>query len=162
MTQIQVDVLGLERLRRKLRDVPEAIRPLMTEAGGFAHGKAREYAKPHPVDKGTLAEQMKFRLASGAIPLEARIYPARSIAGIARTVEEGRRPGKPPPAATIARWAKRHGYPVISAGFQLQREIRRRGTKGVKMFERAAKETEAKLPELMRNVARQIETRWGR
>jgi len=157
---MRIEVQGQERIVRKLHEVPQAVRPFMQKAGEFAHAKAREYAKPHPSCRGTLAEGMEFKLAPGAIPLEARIKPARRIMGISMTVEEGRRPGKPPPAATIGRWAALRG--IMVSGWKLAQQIRAHGTKGVFMYKRAAEDTERKLPEFLRDAVKEIERKWGR
>lgn len=155
-----VEVEGVESLVRKLERVPTAVRPMLEEAAKFAHGKAKEYAKPHPVDKGTIADKVKFKIAPGAVPLEAFVFPAKQVMGIALTLEEGRRPGKRPPAATIERWARRHG--IAENGWVLAQRIAQRGTKGVKMFERAALDTERELPKIVGKAAEKIEREFGR
>jgi hypothetical protein len=154
-----VEVEGVDRLRRKLDASKVPWRAVIEDAAKFAQAKAAEYAKPHPVDTGALGAKISFKLSASPTALEAYVRPNRAVVGLARTVEEGRRPGKPPPAATIERWARRHG--IRESGWKLAQEIRRRGTKGVKMFERAAKETEKKLPELIGKAAKAIERKFG-
>ena len=158
MSRIEVDVRGLRRLSRKLEEVPGATRDLMERAVKFAHEEARKGARPHSVDKGTLAEGLRFEIAPGPVPLQARVYPTRRIAGIALTVEEGRRPGRRPPVEAIGRWARRHG--IATNPWRLAREIGQRGTKGIKFMARAVELTKRKLPELVREVGKEVEGRW--
>jgi hypothetical protein len=160
---ITVTVEGLDALKRKLGGATEPIGGIVREAGIFAREKTAQYAKPHAADKGTLGAGITLKLGAGAVPLEATIAPNSRIAGIAATVEEGRPPGKRPSVDRIERWAWAHGYlPRGSRGWKLAQQIAQRGTKGVKMFEHAAKDTEGKLKELIGKAAREIETRFGK
>lgn len=159
---ITVTVEGVDALKRKLGGVMEPIGGIVREAGIFAHEKTATYAKPHAADKGTLGQGITLKLGAGVVPLEATIAPNSRIAGIAVTVEEGRPPGKRPSVDRIERWAWAHGYlPRTSRGWKLAQKIAREGTKGVKMFEHAAKDTEAKVKELIGNAVRTIERKWG-
>jgi hypothetical protein len=158
-----VEVQGLVELRRKLDRATEPVGDLIREAGEFAQKKTAEYAKPHPADKGTLGQGITLALKGTPIPLEAYVRPNRRIAGIAATVEEGRPPGKRPSVDAIERWAWAHGYLARGKrGWKLAQQIAERGTKGVKMFERAAVDTERKIAELVGNAAKAIEARFQR
>lgn len=162
MSTLIVEVQGLDKLVGKLGHVTDPVGTLVKTAAEFAHKKVKEYAKPHPVDKGTLAAGMQFELAGQGTSLHARVFPAKAIGGIALTVEEGRRGGKPPPIASIERWGVAHDFIVKGQGYQLQQKIRAAGTKGVKMFERAAKETDKALPGMVEATKKKVEQDWGK
>jgi hypothetical protein len=160
MSQFTITVEGVEALEKKLGGVMEPIGGIVREAGIFAREKTAEYSKPHAADTGALGRNITLKLGAGAVPLEATIVPYRAIAGLAAKVEEGgahRVPAKP-----LALWARRHGYigPKQSVG-PILLAIRQSGTKGVKMFEHAAKDTEAKVKELVSAAVSAIERRWG-
>lgn len=157
MSRITVEVKGIERLTRKLDEVPRAVRGIMERATKYGREEAARRAKPHPADTGGLGRTVKFMVDPGPVPLHARIY---TVSGIAPTVEEGRKPGKPPPVAAIGRWARAHGIAVNP--WLLARQIRARGTRGIKFMSGAAEETQKKMGEFMREAVREIEGRWGR
>ncbi len=157
MADITVEIKGIERLTRKLEEVPQALRGVMERAVEYGREEAGKRAKPHPVDKGTLGRSVKFAVDKGAVPLHARIY---TKSGIAFTVEEGRRPGKPPPVAAIRRWAKAHGIAVNP--WLLAQQIRARGTKGIRFMAGAAEATQKKMGDFTKEAVREIERRWGR
>jgi hypothetical protein len=159
---IVVTIEGVEALQRKLHGATEPIGGIVREAGQFARDKTAQYAKPHAADKGTLGQGITLKLSAGVVPLEAVIAPNSRIAGIAQTVEEGRPPGHRPSVARIERWAWAHGYlPRTSRGWKLAQKIAREGTKGVFMFRHGAKDTEAKIKELVGKAARAIERKFG-
>jgi hypothetical protein len=158
---ITITVEGVEALKKKLGGVTEPIGGIVREAGIFAREKTATYAKPHAADKGTLGQGITLKLGAGAVPLDATIAPNSRIMGIAVTVEQGRPPGKRPNVDAIERWAWAHGYlPRASRGWKLAQQIAKTGTKGVKMFEHAAKDTEAKVKELVSHAVSTIEKRW--
>lgn len=166
MSQVSVHVEGLDKLVVKLAHVTDPIPHLLQEAGEFARDRVKEYAKPHPVDKGTLAEGIRFELAGKGVNLQALIKPAYSIWGIAEVVERGRFPGRPPTVDRFKRWALLHRYitpvPYLAEGeaWKLTRYIAHHGTKGVRMFARAADETDKKLPALVADTTARIEKEW--
>jgi len=161
MSAITVEIEGLDKLVKKLGHVTDPMGDLVKEAGEFAKKKVREYAKPHPVDKGTLAAGMGMELTGKGVAMRALISPAHAIWGIAQTVEEGRRAGKPPPIKSIERWGVAHGFINKGEGYKLQIEIAAHGTKGVKMFERAAKDTDKALPKMVEESKKRVEAAWG-
>jgi len=159
---IVVTVEGLDQLTRKLRGVTEPIGGIVREAGIFAREKTATYAKPHAADTGALGQKITLKLGAGVVPLEATIAPNRAVAGLAWKVEVGQGPGKAPPTKAIGRWGKRHGYLSRTiTPWILAQKIAREGTRGVHMFEHAAKDTEAKVKELIGNAVRTIERKWG-
>jgi hypothetical protein len=156
---IIVTVEGLDALKRKLGGATEPIGAIVREAGIFAREKTAQYAKPHAADTGGLGRKITLQLSAGAVPLSAMIIPHRPVRALAEKVEEGGNafvPMKP-----LTRWARRHGYigPKESA-WHISRLIAQRGTKGVYMFEHAAKDTEGKIKELVGKAAAAIERKW--
>jgi hypothetical protein len=157
---ITVTVEGVEALKRKLGGITEPIGGIVREAGIFAREKTAQYAKPHAADTGGLGRKITLELGAGKVSLEATIIPHRPVRALAEKVEEGGAtfvPWKP-----LKIWATRHGYvrPGNSV-LAISALIRARGTKGVHMFEHAAKDTEAKVKELIGNAVRSIERKWG-
>jgi hypothetical protein len=159
MVKMSVEVEGVQRLTRKLEHVLDPLQPELVVLVRGIEAKAREFAKPHAVDKGTLGYTVKSEIAPQGRALYelARVY---TRSGIAQTVEEGRRPGKPPPVKAIARWAVLHG--VSTKAWHLVQDIRQRGTRGVFFMSRAAEWGEREVERTMRNIALEIRRRWGR
>lgn len=131
-------ITGTEQLEARLRRMGklDAVKDLVHDAARLGHERVQEYARPHPVDTGGLAQGITVQFRE----LEALVTPGRRVVGIAYTVEEGRRPGRRPPKAAIARWATRHG--IGTPPWVLATRIAKEGTRGVHMFERAAKDVE--------------------
>ena len=154
---VEIDLKGDKALRRKLGVLLSPTRPMMEELVGFVQGEAKAGTKPHAVDKGTLGNTVKSSLSPEPVPLSARVF---TRSGVARTIEEGRKPGKPPPVAPLERWASRHG--ITENAWKLVQQIRRRGTRGVFFMRKAAEAGQRKAPELIRKAAQQIERNWGR
>lgn len=133
----RVRVTGLDALREQLRNKKFLFRPTrrLIEAAGMAARKtAQRAAKPHPADKGTLGRAilMTFRDNNQTAVVDV----PRRIAGIAFTIEEGRRPGRRPPYTPIKRWMISHGIIPEGKGtskrIQFMRDtIKQRGTKGI-------------------------------
>lgn len=148
-----IEVRGNEELARRLERAGrlEPVRDLVEQAAARARELAARYARPHPADTGALGRAVEVRIQG----LEALVTPARRVAGIALTVEEGRQPGQRPPKAAITLWAGRHGIGVDP--WVLASRIAREGTRGVRMFARAAEETEQWLRAQAGSVAARVE-----
>ena len=167
MSQMEVKVVGLIKLENKLRHLPSGIRPFFEKVGTFGQARMAKYAKPHPVDKGTLAEGVEFDIRGEARPLQmethigfvGRGFGSRSsMANLAETINRGRRPGKPPSFKAIRRWLKSHHYAANPRA--IQRVIAQRGTRGVGFLEKAEKDVRKEIPKLIDEVARAIEREW--
>lgn len=168
MANITVEVRGVQELQRKLAQVPADAVSFLEEATVFAERVAEAGTKPHPGDLGKLAHGNTIRseLVGKPAPREGRVFTHSTVA---IEVHEGRKPGRPPPVKAIKRWAGRHnitsstkGGDQTKAAFRIARAIGRKGSKGVPYMEKAAEETQAKLPELVRQAERRVESRWGR
>lgn len=118
---VTVEVLGLEGLRRGLSGAPKVMERevrgameaslLSLEADMRANG-AR--------DTGRMTGSVSHRIEGSGVALTGRAGPQVAYAFY---VERGRRPGRYPPIAAIAGWARRHGI----APFLVARAIARRG-----------------------------------
>ena len=102
----------------------------------------REVARRTPVSTGLLR---------GSIFSAQQGQPVRWHRGVVGTpnkyapyVEAGRRPGRMPPVAVLARWAQlKLGDSRL--GYVVARAIARRGTKGAHMFKNAARDNLARV-----------------
>ncbi len=171
MSRFDVEVRGLERLERKLKEVPGAMRDLLDRASSYAEEQAEDAAVPHPGrDKGIWGrgrEVIKREMSAGAVPLHATVFTRAVIPIVA---DEGRRPGgRRPPIRLIKVWAERHGITsstrgggLSTAAFRIARGMVGFGSKGIGFMKKGAAATERKLPEIVRDVARLVEERWGR
>lgn len=164
---VSVTVIGGETIAAQLRAVPSSVRPLFESAAKFGREEMAKRAKPHPADKGTLAEAVTYELSGGGVALHARVgiigrgHGMRSsLGGLAPTVNYGRRPGRPPSIKRIKAFLKSHGYDMNPRVKQMM--IARGGTKGVLFLEGAAEALGKKLPELIREMEREIEAKWKR
>jgi len=162
-----VTVIGGEAIAAQLRRVPESVRPLFEEAAKFGREEMAKRAKPHSADKGTLAEAVTYELSGAGVSLSARVGiigrgqgMRSSLGGLAPTVNYGRRAGAPPSIRRIKAWLKSHGYHANPRAVAAL--IGQRGTKGVFFLEGAADALGKKLPELIREMEREIEAKWGR
>jgi hypothetical protein len=167
MSQIQVDVKGLDKLVAKLGHVQNPLKPLFKKAAQFAHGQVKKYAKPHAADKETLADGMKYELLGGAATPYARIFPATPIVGIANVVEAGRKPGKQPRYQSLKGFVVSHNYPLLAvlgvnkAAYKMALGIKAHGTKGVFFMQHASEDTQKEMPKLVNEAKKQIEKEWG-
>lgn len=154
MLKIDVDVRGLDALRKKLGPglYEDALTEYLTEATDLGQKVARDGIKD---DTGALARSVLTEVK----PLSARIYSALPYAV---PVDQGRRAGaQMPPPNALRGWMRRHGMGDVSP-FVLARSIARRGIKG-RFFLRAAKaRIERETPNLLRRAARTIEQKWRR
>lgn len=161
MSRARFEIKGIPRLLERMRELPLVSREIMGEGLRYAQDRAQEFAKPHPVDKGTLAGGMKFEIAPSAVPLSGRVF---TTSNIAPTVEEGRKPGQAPHSDQIRPWVESHRslLGITGTAYAVAREIGRRGTRGVKFMARAVEETNKKLPEIVRTAEQRMLARWNR
>lgn len=117
--QIDVRIEGLEKLQAGVAAGPATlaseVRTALTAGSLLVEGTARSLA---PKDTGRLGGSITHQISG----MTSRIGPSVAYGLF---VEKGRRPGKPPPVAAIAPWARRHGVNP----FLVARAIGRRGTK---------------------------------
>ena len=152
-------MVGLEKLQQKLKRALEPVEQALANLADFVRGEAERQAKPHAADKGTLGRAVKVSFSGAGVALSATVAPPRATMGLAYTIEEGRRPGKQPPSASIGRWAKAHG--IATNAWVLVKLIKERGTKGIHFMAGAAEAGEKKAPELLRKAGVEIERRFS-
>ena len=172
MTRMSVEVDGIERLIRNLDGAVEPMWGVVRDVVSFAERETEAGAKPHPVDQGKLSRGNNIRssLAPPGTPLaqlQGRVY---TNSPIVVAVDQGRPAGgRMPPISLIEVWAARHGIAFTPgrgrsrpSGFRMARAIGRSGSRGVEFFRRGAEATEGFIEHKVRDVAREIERRWGR
>jgi len=157
---LTVNVKGLDALILKLGHVTDPVKEMVEDAGKYAWAELKISAKPHAGDKGTIGKASKFEFGGAGVALQARISPAQSMKGIARVIEEGRKPGKGPPFKAIEKWGLAHGM-APKTGWKLRSAIKTHGTKGVFMFAKAAEATSKHFPGLLKKAAAAVEKAWG-
>jgi len=159
MAGTTVTLTGMEKLQAKLKRALDPFEEMLSTLAEFIHQEARTRAKPHAADKGTLGNVIKVSFAGEGVKLSAKVYEPKAVVGIALSVEEGRGPGKPPPVASIGRWAKSHG--IATKPWLLAQQIKAHGTKGIHFMAGAADAGEKKAKELIGKTAAMIEHKWG-
>jgi hypothetical protein len=157
--EFTAELTGEEEYIRRLTHVPEAVRPFMFRAAGTMRKEGKERAKPHAVDLGTLANTVRSEVDRAGIPLYARAYTNNPIAA---QVEEGRHPGgRAPTVRRAARWLTRHGVTGVNWA-AWARMVGERGTRAVRFMAKAGEVTAAKLPSMIRDAEREIQSKWRR
>ncbi len=165
MSQFSVSVRGHKKIARELGEVMDPVRDGVKDLIEFMEEEAEGFAKPHPGDTGKLAQAVKSELAPPGRPPGGKVFLATgrgsgSASGLARTIEEGRRPGgKMPPVRGVKRWMRGHG--MRGNPFRLARAMQQKGTEGVKFMERAAEKGEKEARRILKDVAAEIERKWG-
>ena len=163
----EVDFLGLDALRLRLRErrFLSPTRDFLKELGRVGQKTAQRAAKPHPADKGTLGRAILLDFALDGS--SARVAPSAQSAGIARTIEEGRRPGRRPPYRPIKRWMISHNIIPEGRGTskrirEMQQQIRASGTRGVNFMAQAREVADKALLSGIPRTEAQIKARWDR
>ena len=149
--EIKVSLSGDKAIAQALGDPALVAGPLKTLLASGAAIVQRKAMEVVPIDTGYLSR----RITQELVPLRARVYTNVFYAPF---VEYGTRPHFPPPGA-LATWGRKHGG--IPA-FALARAIAKRGTKAHPYMRPGAAELERRLPELLANLARDIEETWRR
>lgn len=165
--QFMVKVRGGDALAEMLRTKKFMFSPTrqLIEAAGKAAQKTAMRASKGQAGKGTLGKHIHLEFRDR--DLTAVVQPTRRIAGIAHTIEEGRRPGRRPPYTPIKTWMIRAGIIPEGKGtskrIQFMREtIKMRGTKGLH-FMRAGQEVADKVIRGgIPGTAREVKALWDR
>jgi hypothetical protein len=165
--QLTVSVVGLDALRLKLREgtVFTPARSFLKGLGRVGQKTAQRAAKPHPADKGSLGRAILLDFALDGS--SARIKPARSIIGIANTLEGGRRPGKRPPYGPIKRWMISHGIITGARGEgkkvqEMREDIKAKGTRGIYFMQAAQDAVNLAMHAGIPKTERGIKALWDR
>lgn len=166
MATFTVKVEGAEELKFKLNEgIPKPLQGLMGKVRAKAQKEVKTRAKPHPGDVGTVANAIRSSLEK--TPISGLRVPSGAkvslYANIAREVEEGRSPGRPPSYRAMQRWAKRHSLNASPKNVQAMRQrIKLQGTRGVGMVEKGGEATMEALPAYIREAEAAIEREWNR
>ncbi len=151
---VKVKPGSLRRLQSKLDAgelYQEPIQKGITNLGLFTERTARMGA---PRDTAALQRS----IMTESKPLQARIHSNLAYHPV---MEAGRRAGsRMPPPAALADWARRKGFQ--GSLFVLARSIAPRGIKGRFYMRKAAKAARAKLPDILGDMAKDIEARWSK
>jgi len=165
--QFEVQFVGLEALRARLRDKHflKPTRTFLHELGRVGQKTAQRAAKPHPADKGTLGRAILLDFALDGS--SARVAPAPRYAGIAFTIEEGRRPGRRPPYGPIKRWMISHGIIPEGRGTskrvqEIREEIKLHGTRGVHFMAQAEVAVNKAMHDGIPKTEQEIRALWDR
>lgn len=124
MAEITLRIEGGDRLARGLAEAPRVVevelRDAMETSLLYVESDARRLA---PRDTGRLGGSINSRIEGGAgSGLVGRVGPSVNYGLF---VERGRRPGRMPPAAAVAAWARRKGL----GAYAVARAIGRKGTR---------------------------------
>jgi hypothetical protein len=161
----EVEVHGLDVLKRKLAgNLLSPVKDQMVKEAALAGRRvAAEKSKGRYGRKG-LYGRLDIDFSNDG--LVANVHPVRSIAGIAFTMEEGRRPGRRPPYTPIKRWlidagaisGQRGDSKVVRA---TREAIKAGGTRPIHFMQEAAEEAERTLKQRGPPTEREIERQWN-
>lgn len=158
MTQLQIQVIGQEKLQRALRDPRIISGPLnrfLERASQTVEADAKSNA---PVDTGRLRSSISRRIELGQ---------QRALVGsklpYARAVEFGRPPGRWPPMSALQPWARRHGFPAGRQGaFLVARKIAFKGIRPRPYLVPALENNRRSIGGFLNQMANDIEREFGR
>ncbi|KPJ64877.1 hypothetical protein AMK68_00135 [candidate division KD3-62 bacterium DG_56] len=155
-----VQVRGLDALHQRLQSgyLFKPVKSRLIEGAGKAAHKTAQRASKGQAGRGTLGRQIHVDFLHRG--LVARVRPTQRVAGIAFTIEYGRRPGKRPPYRALKQWAQRAGIPTPVRA--LQEEIKMRGTKGVGYMKAAEEAANEVIRTGIRHTEAEIKALWNR
>jgi len=162
---LTVEAHGLPALHAKLRDgrLFKPTSDFLGDLGRTGQKTAQRASKPHPADKGTLGRFVLLDIDKD----KARVHMAGSIANVAFTIEEGRRPGRRPPYTPIKKWAIAHGIIPDAKGNsaavkELREDIKNRGTQGIHFMLQAQETVDKALHTGIPKTEHEIKKIWDR
>ena len=129
-----------------LRAHPRELNRALEEIGTTGVAEAKKLARRR-ANTSTFAGTIEHR-----VDLDSAEVRVGSTSRAAHLVEDGRGPGKPPPAGLIA---QQYRLP-IGAAFQLARAIGRSGTTGIKVFHDTRRRVRGDVRKISRKLAREI------
>jgi len=147
MAALSIEVVGDERLAAGLTKaagsvLPSQTKTVMTASLLLIEGDARRGVKR---DTGRLQNSITHRISGGGGNLTGEVGPSVKY-GL--YVERGRRPGKPPPVAAVAGWARRHGV----SPFLVARAIGRKGVRPAPFLLPAYEKNRARILDLFAQI----------
>lgn len=161
-----VEVHGLQALQAKLRDgrLLKPTKEFIEDLGKTARKTAQHESLGRGGKKG-FGKFIFLDIEQGGNL--ARVSVKGSVAGIANTVEEGRRPGRRPPYTPIKKWAIAAGIVPDAKGNsaavkQLRENIKDRGTEGVHFMRKAQEVTDDALRHGVPKTENEIRKLWDK
>lgn len=152
---LSIRVEGLQRLAGRMGTAGQRLQTetqiAMQKSVLLIEGTARELA---PRDTGRLGGSISSRITGRGATLLGEVGPSVKYGF---WVERGRRPGKLPPIAAVAGWARRHGM----SPFLVARAIGRRGTRPQPYMWPAWQRNETRIRDLFREVGRVVSAHLG-
>jgi hypothetical protein len=147
MVALSIDVHGASELAARMGKATASVIPSQTKTAMetsllLIEGDARRGVKR---DTGRLQNSITHRIAGGGGDLTGEVGPSVKY-GI--YVERGRRPGRPPPVAAVAGWARRHGV----SPFLVARAIGRKGTRPAPFLLPAYEKNRGRITELFARI----------
>jgi hypothetical protein len=151
MVALSVEVVGADRLangmeRAALSVLPTTMHQAMQGSLLLVEADARRNVKR---DSGRLQNSISYSITGSGANLTGRVGPSVKY-GI--YVERGRGPGRPPPVAAVAAWARRHGVNP----FLVARAIGRKGVKPAPFLLPAFEKNRGRILDLFGKVAGRV------
>lgn len=160
--KLKADIKALEKLTKLYPDVSRQVREAkLTEALNLLERWVKEFT---PVGAGPthLRDTIHYDVAISGRKVWGMVG---TPAEYAEPVELGTKPHFPP-TGPLAHWVERilgiHGPDAERVAFAIAMKIRRKGTKGAKMFERGFSEAEAALMRILEEIPDEIVRRLER
>ncbi len=164
MSELKVEVEGLQELLEKLRDKPKLFgNPFQRTMKAIVLDVEKEAKDRVPRWRHNLLRAISHQVEPSPVPLWAKagVIGAKGspLYKQAATMEFGRRAGaKPPPTRAIEPWARAKGLnPYLVA-----RSIGRKGIKPRRYLRGAWDAVKPRIPDYLKRAAALIETEWGR
>lgn len=154
-----VEVHGLDVLRRKLDEkrIFGPVKEEMIQRAAQAGKKEAEEKSKGQFGKKGLRGRIETHIEQDG--MVARVAPISSLAGIAFTMEEGRRPGRRPPYRPLKQW--KEGTPISLSVRELQEIGKTQGFKGIHYMRDASKVADDTLRDRRPAAEREIERAWN-
>jgi hypothetical protein len=147
MVALTIDVHGADELAARMGKAASGVIPSQTKTAMetsllLIEGDARRGVRR---DSGRLQNSITHRISGGGGNLTGEVGPSVKY-GI--YVERGRRPGRPPPVAAVAGWARRHGINP----FLVARAIGRKGVRAAPFLLPAYEKNKGRITDLFAKV----------
>lgn len=151
MVALSVQIVGADKLaagmgKAATSTVPAQMRVAMEGGLLLVEGDAKRGVKR---DSGRLQNSITHRISGGGGNLTGEAGPSVKY-GV--YVERGRAPGRPPPVAAVAAWARRHGI----SPFLVARAIGRKGVKPAPFLLPAYEKNRGRILDLFGKVADRV------
>jgi hypothetical protein len=148
---LSIEVKGADKLAHGLQQaatktLPAETKTAMERSLLLVEADARRGVKR---DTGRLQNSITHSVTGSGGNLRGEVGPSVKY-GL--YVERGRRPGRPPPAAAVAAWARRHGV----SPYVVARAIGRRGVKAAPFLIPAYEKNRARIIDLFERIGLKV------